>query len=623
MLRNWPLNVYILSSMRINTFTRSLLIILFYLGLLILLVVIQFPSFGPQLLKVGNLSLKAMPAQVKPGQGSSAYRYIEISADGIKFIFSDDFPLYILETNSIEHKLLPESYEVTDNGFYIRFSDGTSLSAINDLDGTTVWRLVPKTNAVSAHLHYELLKNAAQAAPGDEAALRMTIKQTAYKMIGAKLGEKPGILSVLSLRGVWKPFYVTAELEEAKPNQAGAFIAQAAMDTPAWNKLISSWRDKAWQSLSGSNFSLDNAGWKNSDTDSPDYRFDEASFIAYMAEAMRREQFDTAKALQIAVKAKHSEKISWQSVPLAGKTNIAMTAFDEAKLLELRTIENLVQTKTASLFYKSDIIHFLFDMAPYSLAREAMSMARQADFSKADPLQASSLLEAMMDTKNYLKDEENPFLKAAELVDRTIIPAIRKIDGAFFIQSDTSGRCDSMLNLKIAKTLIRLGESSDKSLYTGIGQTIIASLLNLSDPDGSIPSFININGDSYAKSQERLKASNIYKFIGDNTYYPHYISFFKTLGPGSWAWTSAQDLKIESNPEKTVISAFYPTDYIHYLVLYGVKPYVKVQLYGIDYNMDANFENYNASGYFYKRTSNVMYVKMRHKTQKEDLSLYY
>ena len=59
------------------------------------------------------------------------------------------------------------------------------------------------------------------------------------------------------------------------------------------------------------------------------------------------------------------------------------------------------------------------------------------------------------------------------------------------------------------------------------------------------------------------------------------------------------------------------------MVLYGVKPFTRIQLYGLDYNMDASFENYNASGYFYKRAAGAMYLKMRHKSRTEDIKLYY
>ncbi|GAB1431895.1 hypothetical protein MASR2M29_05200 [Spirochaetota bacterium] len=612
------MNVYIYTAMKTNALARAIFTVLFYLAVLVLLVVIQFPSFGPRLFQSGNISIKAMPAQNEDG-----YRFMEISADGLKFTFSEDYPLVLRDSNAREHRLLPESFDEMEKGFFIRFSDGTSLSVFSDNEGLTVWNIQPKTNAVSANIHYELLRSASQAAPGNEGALRMTYRQTAYRVSGARLGENPGELSILAQRGVWKPFYAAPELEEAKPVQSSVFIAQAAMEASAWNKAIASWRDKAWQGLSGPGFSIENAEWKNRDRPDAAYSFDESNYIAYIAEAMRREMYDSARTIQTAVKANHTDKISWLGVPLAGRTNAAMSAFEESNLAELRAIEKQIQARSASMFYKSEIIHFLFDMAPYSLAKEAMNIARQADFSKADPVQAIALIEAWLDAKDYLNDDENPFARAADLVDKTLIPAIRKVEGAFFLQLDADGRCDSLSSLRIGKTLVRLGESTGKSLYTGIGQSLIVSLLNMSEPDGSLPAYVTVKGDSLSKSQEKLQPSLAYKYIGDNSYYPHYISFFKTLGPGSWAWTCAQELQLEYSPEKTVISAFYPVSSVHYLVLYGVKPFEKVQLYDMNYNMDPNFENYNASGYFFKRASNVMYLKMRHKAKKEDLRLYY
>jgi len=82
-------------------------------------------------------------------------------------------------------------------------------------------------------------------------------------------------------------------------------------------------------------------------------------------------------------------------------------------------------------------------------------------------------------------------------------------------------------------------------------------------------------------------------------------------------------MRVQSTPERTVFTADFPVGSSHYLTLYGVKPFVKIQLYGLDYNMDSGFESYNASGYFYKKAAGAMYLKMRHKAQGEEVRLFY
>jgi hypothetical protein len=39
--------------------------------------------------------------------------------------------------------------------------------------------------------------------------------------------------------------------------------------------------------------------------------------------------------------------------------------------------------------------------------------------------------------------------------------------------------------------------------------------------------------------------------------------------------------------------------------------------------MDSEFEVYNASGYYYRRASAVLYAKMKHKSASEDIRLEY
>jgi hypothetical protein len=134
---------------------------------------------------------------------------------------------------------------------------------------------------------------------------------------------------------------------------------------------------------------------------------------------------------------------------------------------------------------------------------------------------------------------------------------------------------------------------------------------------------VTIEGGSAIQSDYRLSAAAAYPVVAESPYYPRAVSFYKQLGPGAWAWSCAPGIRVESKPGETVFTVDYPVGYSHYLTLYGVKPYVKIQLYGLDYNMDAGFENYNASGYFYKKTAGAMYLKMRHKARGENIRLFY
>jgi len=590
-----------------------------YIAIFMVLVVIQFPSKGPLVAVAGGISFKGLPSN--NGEG---LRSAELGANGLRLVFSERYPLLLQSTSGKVRRVLPVSYKVMEKGFSILFDDGTRLvaSADTDADGRASWQVLPKDTATTATatVRYELAYGAAIIAPSDNGTMRLSFNGATYGISGVKAGAEPKTLAMEASRGTLKPF-VSVREDEGKPTSPTQFLAQAPMEPAMWNKELSDWRDKAWSALSGPAFNAAAATWATA-PGAPG-EFDEASFTAYMAEALRRNNHDAAAALVPIVRGKYTALLSWKSSPFAGKTAATMAAFEEATLSQVKTIERQVQARSPALFYIDDIVPLLFDRAPYSLAQEAMSMARTLDFSKADVTQAIALIEAYLDARRYLNDEENPFARAIELVDKTIAPAVRKAEGGFYLHTGADGACNALAGLSAGKALIRLAAAVDKPIYTGIGQSLVMGFLRLAAGDGSIPETVSIVEGSMSRSAERLSAAAVYPIVAESPYYPHAVSFYKELGPGAWAWTCAPAIRVQSSPERTVFIADFPVGSSHYLTLYGIKPFVKIQLYGLDYNMDSGFESYNASGYFYKKAAGAMYLKMRHKALGEEVRLFY
>lgn len=602
--------------MRISALGKAAALTALYIAVFVLLVVVQFPSAGPIGALAGGISFKGLP-----GGDGKGIRSAELGALGLKLSFSERHPLVLREGTKTETQVVPVSYETKEDGFLLMFDDGTKLTVRADGDGRASFSVSPtspRTDSVT--MRFDLVYGATLLAPGDDGALRLSFGGSTYKLTGVTSGANAHTLTLKASRGSLRPFVALRE-SSTKTEAPAQFIAQAPMDPAVWAREISDWRDKAWGALSGTGFNPTEATWSGVSGSSAD--FDETQFLAYMAEALRRDRSDAAAALALVVRSRYPDRTSWKSVPFAGRTAATMAGFEEALVAEVKSAEKQVQTRQPGLFYTEGVVPLLFDRSPYSLAREAMSLARTLDFSKADPTQAMALIVNYLDARTYLEEAENPFARAIELVDKTIAPAIRKAEGGFFLQTGPDGRCDALTGLQTGQALIRLAAAVDKPIYAGIGQSLVLGFLRLADKDGSIPASVTVSGGSLSRTEQRLSAASIYRIVGDSPYYPRAVSFFKQLGPGSWAWTCATSLRVDTSPEKTVITMDYPAGLSHYLTLYGVKPYVKIQLYGLDYNMDAGFENYNASGYFYKKAAGAMYLKMRHKAKTEDIRFFY
>ena len=601
--------------MKISAFSRAMALGFLYIALFVLLVVVQFPSAGPIGAVAGGVSIKGLPAA--DGKG---LRSAEITAAGLRLVFSERYPLALTDAAGKERTTVPTSFTSQANGFTVQFVDGTRLRITSDADGRASWSLVPAKPAQKAAFRYELAYGAALLAPADDGSPRVSLGGVTYRISGATAETSGRRLTIAAGKGAL-PTLVAVREVESKQGPAVQFIAQAPLDPAVWSTELGTWSDKAWNGLSGPAFDAAAGTWAA--TQGSTGAFDEDSFIAYEAEAMRRCRLDAAATLAGVVRASEKSATSWRSVPFAGRLATSMAAYEDANLADVKTADRLVQSKSIELFYKPGIVPFLFDRAPYSLAQEALSLARTLDFSRSDPVQAIRIIEAYLDARAYVGDDENPFSRAADLVDKVLTPAIRKADGKFYLQTAADGSCDALAGLAAGKALIRLADAAGKPIYAGIGQSLILGFTRIADDSGSIPARVSINNGALIMSDERLKAATVYPLILDTPYYPHAVSFYKEIGPGAWAWTSAASFSVVSSPDQTTFTVTYPEGASHYVALYGVKPFARIQLYGLNYNMDAAFENYNASGYFYKKAAGALYLKMRHKSGDEQIRLFY
>jgi hypothetical protein len=594
---------------------RTAVFTLAYIAIFIVIVVVQFPAAGPFSLSVGAVAVRGVPEA--DGEG---LRSIELSASGLRLSFSAKEPLSYTDAGGSIRQSAPAAYRALDKGIAIEFVDGSTLSVTVNADGRTEWLLKTPRTASAAALRFDLARGALSLPPAADAPVRLSLGGVEYRVSGIGAGQDQNLIALRSRNGVLSPFYVSPFVE-APAAALPEYLSLKPLETAAWNRELASWRDRAWAGVSGQRFDQAAATWTDARGNTG---FDEAEFVLYMAEAMRRERFSDAAALVASVRSLHLERVSWRSVPFAGRTTRAMTEFEEASLADLRVVERLVQARAPELFHRPGIVSFLYDRAPFTMAQTAMAYASQLDFSKADVTQAVRLVEAYLEARSYLPDPENPLAKAVELVESVIAPALLKSGpAAFFLQTGAENSCDSLTGLSAGMALVRLADVSGKPIHAAIGHKLVSSLLQLADADGRIPATVTVAGETPRLSESKLSAPAVYAVVGDSPYYPRVVSFYRVLGPGSWAWTAAPGFRLTATPERVTFTADYPVGQSHYVSLYGVKPFIKIQLYGLDYNMDAGFEGYNASGYFFKRAAGIMYLKMRHKEQAEEIRLFY
>ena len=112
--------------------------------------------------------------------------------------------------------------------------------------------------------------------------------------------------------------------------------------------------------------------------------------------------------------------------------------------------------------------------------------------------------------------------------------------------------------------------------------------------------------------------------VHNNPYYPHIAKVAEIDGSIIWGWTIARDIKISQDENKTMfIDIDFPLGLTHYVMLVGIDPFRRIQIYNMDFRTDPQFEIYNSSGYVYRSGMRGLLLKSRHKSQHEIIKLYY
>ena len=118
--------------------------------------------------------------------------------------------------------------------------------------------------------------------------------------------------------------------------------------------------------------------------------------------------------------------------------------------------------------------------------------------------------------------------------------------------------------------------------------------------------------------------SNLYPIIAyNNVFYPHFEKISDADGNKIWAWTCARSIKYEGNSDEATFTIDFPEGDTHYVILKGIPLFNTIYIYDMAFRTDPRFETYNSSGYVYKKSSETLLLKSRHKSQLEKVRLVY
>lgn len=269
-------------------------------------------------------------------------------------------------------------------------------------------------------------------------------------------------------------------------------------------------------------------------------------------------------------------------------------------------VENAVATKNYSIFDAQNIENFILQNQSSKNVLDLLSLPASEEEFDPTLTQASGILNV------YVFLQKNGVAAAQRLLP-AVGSCIQKITASCHLAQDTL----TLSNSDIPADIIQSAK---------IGANLIEYAKLVSDESMKKCGTMILN-TLFAKNQhfDLRTAGELYPIlVKDAKNYPHTDVLRTTPEKTIWAWTCASDIVYENSADKNVTTLkidFSKTD-SHYVIIKGIEPFERIEIYGLSFHTDERFETYNSSGYVYNRATQTLFLKSRHRSPTEVIRLY-
>jgi len=348
---------------------------------------------------------------------------------------------------------------------------------------------------------------------------------------------------------------------------------------------------------------------------------DEDLVIAFAEESLNRSVYSSAVS---AINRSFSNG-SYKSSVFLGQLDQAYRSMTTEDQETLNRLSSLIRGNSTDFLLESGAFDFLNSRGQTGLSDDALKLVSSLSTEAVTLDLVPGILEGYLYWSSLDLNGVNPF---AHLIDQSIA----KISECLYISQDknrvfevSDNSINTILNIRLAEELSEWAGSRQDDTWGGVARSIILSVLGLENFTGTIRGeyLLSPEGDiTENQASASLSTGLIYTMLHLGTYEPKALALGAGPNP-AWIWTAGQDVKASMNGTILDISMTFPVGETHYLILRGIRPFSKIQLYNMDYRSDPQFERYDSSGWTYRAADQTLLVKMKHKTQEEHIKIYF
>jgi hypothetical protein len=576
-----------------------------YFVIFMLLSLVQFTSQDNLNRQIGALringSLRRQGDGVAQQQTGSGREYfiqdgVRLSFGGLEFKLqgSVNNGLAYVDSEGLVQAAYPEALTISDNEVRCRLSDGQQLSFYADNSmGTknlTISALI--TGDVEQILVPFKAYGRASIERGELNDIVVSYGNDEYVFEAGNIDEDRGLISLS--RADPAVFYHVI-LDYDTPNIT-EFIVSGSTERQIFNETVQKWCDAAfdyWRRIV-------NTG-----------NVTESTIASYLAEAARRGVLSTAVGtLPASIR---NGNYTFLLAPFLGRLNGSMRGLLTNEQESISRIASFSIGSPSSFLTGENIFEYLYERGNQGLFDSGIGYVKSLNPSTIDVKMCAGIFEGWLVWNKWMDgvETENPFDKFLYRARELVSANMKKDDSTGYVFL-VDGTIDILYNIRLGAALANFSEATGNNGWAAVGRSLIVSALSLTDNELSLNAELEISADGSfvgAASSEKLSAAQIYHELRFYNFYPHAFGTGR-VSDDVWLWTISPEIRASFQNNVLDFGIDFPPGGTHYIYILNIKPFSRIQLRNMDWRSDPQFEQYNAPGWRYSTSEQVLMVKM-------------
>ncbi|MBI9107325.1 MAG: hypothetical protein JEZ04_11335 [Spirochaetales bacterium] len=601
------------------------LIPVIYAAVIISLLYVQFSGSRGFSAEVSGIKVSGRTHAGAPGRGDYISA-LQVSCNGISFSFDEGNPMLVYSRDGLTHNTVPINYRITATSIDLRLNKDISISFSAPQNSENIINIslsagdpdsiksieIPLIEAKGSVI--EMLEGVPvlSVTTSDDSRYFLSLPE------GVSFDAETGNLQLLPEGGGFSDLSFEKSVNTSLDAFTYWFSGNSKLvSAEALENNIASYLEKTISGFMDIRFKEESGTW-TSKTGLPE--FNEEALVAAVSEQIGKAEYPRAKSSLDRSAEKYSDDLGILSSSLFGNIVNEGWAYNRNLERKLSSLERRTANHDYSVFTDEDLSTLVLSEDSDVLTKNLLKMADSLPEADINIREASGMLWFYWEINNAYAELGSKFAPLLNVVEKIILPSIEVVSDRLFIVDDKKN-ADILLSLKTGIVMKGIKEKDGLSNINSLGREIINSALSISDNLGFLPKTAWEGESGNLLTENNIPPEHIYPLLSDNPYYPAKDYFFSETGEKLTVLNQAETFNTEKTDFGYKMTFKFPAGQIHTFAVRNIKPFYQMNLLGYKWNADHRFLQY-FSGWWYDRDTQTLYVKIRHRTDTEEILIY-